>query len=306
MIRLGVVSAILPELSLAEVLDVCAREQFACVELMCWPVGRADRRYAGVTHIDVTALGEDRGAGIKKQLAQSGVAASALGYYPNVLSPDPRESEATIEHLRRVIVAAQVLEIGLVNTFIGRDWTRSLRKNWSRFREVWPPLIRFAEECGVRIAIENCPMLFTADEWPGGKNLAVSPAIWRQMFEAIPSDSFGLNYDPSHMIWQHMDPIQPLRDFAAKIFHVHAKDARINRQKLNQCGILAHPLEYHDPRLPGLGEVDWSAFFAALMETRSDVSVAVEVEDRAYEGSLENRILGIRQARRFLAQFCAS
>ena len=306
MIRLGVVSAILPELSLAEVLDVCAREQFACVELMCWPVGRADRRYAGVTHIDVTALGEDRGAGIKKQLAQSGVAASALGYYPNVLSPDPRESEATIEHLRRVIVAAQVLEIGLVNTFIGRDWTRSLRKNWSRFREVWPPLIRFAEECGVRIAIENCPMLFTADEWPGGKNLAVSPAIWRQMFEAIPSDSFGLNYDPSHMIWQHMDPIQPLRDFAAKIFHVHAKDARINRQKLNQCGILAHPLEYHDPRLPGLGEVDWSAFFAALMETRSDVSVAIEVEDRAYEGSLENRILGIRQARRFLAQFCAS
>ena len=304
MIRLGVVSAILPELSLAEVLDVCAREGFACVELMCWPVGRADRRYAGVTHVDVTALGEDNGAGIKRQLAQSGVAASALGYYPNVLSPDPRESEATIEHLRRVIVAAQLLDIGLVNTFIGRDWTRSLLENWSRFREVWPPLIRFAEERGVRIAIENCPMLFTADEWPGGKNLAVSPAIWRQMFEEIPSDSFGLNYDPSHMIWQHMDPVQPLRDFAARIFHVHAKDARIDRQKLNQVGILAHPLEHHDPRLPGLGEVDWSAFFATLMETGSDVSVAIEMEDRAYEGSLENRIQGLRQARRFLSQFC--
>jgi sugar phosphate isomerase/epimerase len=306
MIRLGVVSAILPELSLAQVLEVCAREGFACVELMCWPVGRADRRYAGVTHIDVTALGEDNGAAVKRQLAESGVAASALGYYPNVLSPDPRESEATIEHLRRVIVAAQLLDIGLVNTFIGRDWTRSLLENWSRFREVWPPLIRFAEERGVRIAIENCPMLFTADEWPGGKNLAVSPAIWKQMFEEIPSDSFGLNYDPSHMIWQHMDPIQPLRDFAAKIFHVHAKDARINRRKLNEVGILAHPLEYHDPRLPGLGEVDWSAFFAALMETRSDVSVAIEMEDRAYEGSLENRLQGLRQARRFLTQFCAS
>jgi sugar phosphate isomerase/epimerase len=306
MIRLGVVSAILPELSLAEVLDVCVREGFACVELMCWPVGRADRRYAGVTHVDVTAVGEDNGAAIKKQLAQSGVAVSGLGYYPNVLSPDPRESEATIEHLRRVIVAAQVLEIGLVNTFIGRDWTRSLSENWVRFREVWPPLIRFAEEHGVRVAIENCPMLFTADEWPGGKNLAVSPAIWRQMFEEIPSDSFGLNYDPSHMIWQHMDPIQPLRDFAAKIFHVHAKDARINRHKLDQVGILAHPLEYHDPRLPGLGEVDWSAFFAALMETRSDVPVAIEMEDRAYEGSLENRLQGLRQARRFLTQFCVS
>jgi len=305
MIRLGVVSAILPELSLAEVLDLCARERFECVELMCWPVGPADRRYAGVTHIDVTALGEDDGAKLKQQLARSGVAVSALGYYPNALSPNPGESEAAREHLRRVIIAAQALGIGLVNTFIGRDWTRSLRENWGRFREVWPPLVRFAEERGVRIAIENCPMLFAEDEWPGGKNLAVSPRIWRQMFEEIPSASFGLNYDPSHMIWQQMDPIQPLREFKAKIFHVHAKDARINRRKLNDVGILAHPLEYHDPRLPGLGEIDWSAFFAALSETGSNASVVVEVEDRAYEGSLENRILGLRQAHRYLSQFCA-
>ena len=304
MIRLGLVSAILPELSLGEVLDLCARERFDCVELMCWPVGRADRRYAGVTHIDVTALAEDGGAKVKQHLAASGVGVSALGYYPNVLSPDPRESEATLEHLRQVIMAAQELGIGLVNTFIGRDWTRSLGDNWSRFREVWPPVIRFAEEHGVRIAIENCPMLFTADEWPGGKNLAASPRIWRQMFEEIPSASFGLNYDPSHLVWQHMDPVQPLRDFAARIFHVHAKDARIDRRKLNDVGILAHPLEYHDPRLPGLGDVDWSAFFAALTEIRGDISVAVEVEDRAYEGSLENRILGLRQARRYLTQFC--
>jgi sugar phosphate isomerase/epimerase len=230
------VSAILPDLSLAEVLEVCVTERFACVELMCWPVGRADRRYAGVTHIDVAALGEGGGAQVKEQLACCGVVVSALGYYPNVLSPDARESEATQEHLRRVIVAAETLGIGLVNTFIGRDWTRSLRDNWSRFREVWPPMIRFAEDHGVRIAIENCPMLFTEDEWPGGKNLAVSPRIWRQMFDEIPSGSFGLNYDPSHMIWQHMDPIEPLREFAGKIFHVHAKDARINRKKLNEVG----------------------------------------------------------------------
>ena len=148
-------------------------------------------------------------------------------------------------------------------------------------------------------------MLFTEDEWPGGKNLAVSPRIWRQMFDEIPSGSFGLNYDPSHMIWQHMDPIEPLREFAGKIFHVHAKDARINRKKLNEVGILAHPVDYHDPKLPGLGEVDWSAFFAALTETRADVSVAIEMEDRAYEGSLENRIYGLRQARIYLSQFCA-
>ena len=158
---------------------------------MCWPVGRADRRYAGVTHIDVAALGEGGGAQVKEQLACCGVVVSALGYYPNVLSPDARESEAAQEHLRRVIVAAETLGIGLVNTFIGRDWTRSLRANWSRFREVWPPMIRFAEDHGVRIAIENCPMLFTEDEWPGGKNLAVSPRIWRQMFDEIPSGRPG-------------------------------------------------------------------------------------------------------------------
>jgi sugar phosphate isomerase/epimerase len=304
MIRLGLVSAILPELSLAEVLEVCAKERLDCVELMCWPVGPADRRYAGVTHIDVAALGDDNGAALKEQIARSGVSVSALGYYPNVLSPDPRESAAALEHLHRVIAAAGVLGIGLVNTFIGRDWTRSLGENWSRFREVWPPVVRFAEEHGVRIAIENCPMLFTEDEWPGGKNLAVSPRIWRRMFEEIPSASFGLNYDPSHMVWQQMDPIQPLREFAAKIFHVHAKDARINRRNLDEVGILAYPKEYHDERLPGMGDVDWSAFFAALAETRSSVSVAIEVEDRAYEGSLENRILAVRQSRRYLSQFC--
>jgi sugar phosphate isomerase/epimerase len=305
MIRLGVVSAILPDLSLAEVLDTCAKEKFQCVELMCWPVGRADRRYAGVTHIDVSDLNPERSSALREQIAQSGVVVSALGYYPNALSPDSQESEAAVGHLRRVIAAAQVLGIGLVNTFIGRDWTRSLDDNWARFREVWPPLIRFAEDNGVRVAIENCPMLFTKDEWPGGKNLAVSPRIWRRMFEEIPSASFGLNYDPSHMVWQQMDPIQPLREFSSKIFHLHAKDARINRQRLNEVGILAHPLEYHDPRLPGLGDVDWSAVFAALSETRSNVALAIEVEDRAYEGSLPDRILGLRQARRFLSQFCA-
>jgi sugar phosphate isomerase/epimerase len=304
MIQLGFVSAILPELSLADVLTVCAREQFQCVELMCWPPGRADRRYAGVTHIDVTTLGEgDNAAQIKEQLTASRIAVSALGYYPNLLSPDPNESQTTIEHLKRVIAAAHQLNIRLVNTFIGRDWNRSLDDNWIRFREVWPPLIKFAEDHNVRIAIENCPMLFTGDEWPGGKNLAVSPAIWHRMFDEIPSAFFGLNYDPSHLIWQHMDPIRPLHEFAEKIFHAHAKDARINRQKLNQAGILAHPLEYHDPRLPGLGDVDWSAFIAALTQTGSDVSLAIEVEDRAYEGSLDSRIQALRQSRRFLSQF---
>jgi sugar phosphate isomerase/epimerase len=190
-----------------------------------------------------------------------------------------------------------------MNTFIGRDWTRSLDDNWRRFLEVWPPLVKVAEAEGVRIGIENCPMLFTRDEWPGGKNLAVSPAIWRRMFAEVPSPSFGLNYDPSHMVWQHMDYLRPLREFAGRIHHVHAKDARIDRDRLDDVGILAAPLEYHRPKLPGLGDVDWGRFFSVLGDIGYDGPICVEVEDRAYEKTLETRKLALAQSLTYLRQF---
>jgi sugar phosphate isomerase/epimerase len=202
-----------------------------------------------------------------------------------------------------VIRAAALLGVGRVNSFVGRDPAQSVEENWARFREVWAPLVRLAEEHGVRIGIENCPMLFTPDEWPGGKNLAVSPAIWRRMFEEIPSPSFGLNYDPSHLVWQQMDPVKPIRDFASRIFHVHAKDVRVDRDRLNDVGILATPLEYHTPKLPGLGEVDWPAFFAALTDAGYTGPVCIEVEDRAYEGSLEDRKRALIQSKRFLESY---
>ena len=190
-----------------------------------------------------------------------------------------------------------------MNTFIGRDWTKSVDDNWPRFLEVWPPLIKFAEDNGVRIGIENCPMIFTADEWPGGKNLASRPALWTRMFSDIPSNSFGLNYDPSHMVWQRMGYIQPMRDFADKLFHVHAKDVRIDEDRLNQVGIMAHPLEYHTPKLPGLGEVDWGRFCSVLADVGYAGPVCVEVEDRAYEGTLELRKASLRQSHTYLRNF---
>ena len=230
---------------------------------------------------------------------------SGLGYYPNPLAPDAVEADAAVQHLRRVIEGARKLSVPVVNTFIGRDWTQSLQDNWGRFRRVWPDVVRFAEDQGVKIAIENCPMLFTQDEWPGGKNMAVSPAIWRRMFEEIPSASFGLNYDPSHMVWQQMDEIRPIREFSSRLFHMHAKDARVDRESLNDVGILATPLEFHAPRLPGLGDVDWPALFAELGRSGYRGAVCVEVEDRTFEGSLEDRVLSIRQSRAFLSQYCA-
>jgi sugar phosphate isomerase/epimerase len=296
--KLGFVSAILPDLPLAAVADFAARERFACVELMCWPVGKAERRYAGVTHVDVGRFGKDEAKRVLDAMGRVGI--SGLGYYPNPLSPDAAEAKRVVAHLRKVIEAAALLGVGVVNTFVGRDWTRPLEDNWARFRKTWPPIVRHAERHGVRIGIENCPMLFTKDEWPGGKNLATSPAVWRRLFEEIPSPAFGLNYDPSHLVWQQMDCVRPLREFAGRLVHVHAKDVRVDRERLDDVGILAAPLDYHKPKLPGLGDVDWGRFMAALGDAGYRGPVCIEVEDRAYEGSLEMRKEALRQSARFL------
>lgn len=304
--KLGFVSAILPDLPLEQVLSFAASTGYECVELMCWPVGKAERRYAGVTHIDVAGLDRDGAARIRDLVASSGVAISGLGYYPNPLAPDRAEAQVYIDHIRKVIEAAKILGLPVVNTFVGRDWTRSVEDNWVRFREVWPPLVEFAAARGIRIGIENCPMLFTRDEWPGGKNLATSPVIWRRMFEEIPNAGFGLNFDPSHFVWQQMDYLAAIREFAPRFHHVHLKDARIDRHRLAEAGILAYPLQFHTPKLPGLGDVDWGRFFSELGDTGYTGPVCVEVEDRAYEGSLELRKASLAQSYTYLRQFVAS
>jgi sugar phosphate isomerase/epimerase len=301
--RLGFVSAILPDLGLEEVLAFANAEGFDCVELMCWPKGKAERRYAGVTHVDAASLDAAGASRVKAVLGEHGVSISGLGYYPNPLCPDPAEAQVYVEHIQAVVRAAALLGVGTVNTFVGRDWTKSVDAQWPRFLETWRPLVAYAEERGVRIGIENCPMLFTADEWPGGKNLATTPAIWRRMFADIPSASFGLNFDPSHFVWQHMDYLEPLREFGDRIFHVHAKDVRVDRERLDDVGIMATPLEFHNPKLPGLGEVQWGRFFSVLSDTGYDGPVCVEVEDRAYEGSVERRKDALRQSLRYLRNF---
>ena len=301
--KLGFASAIVPDLSLEEVVGFAAAEGFTCVELMCWPKGKAERRYAGVTHVDVAGFTADDAAQVKDMMAASGVEISALGYYPNPLSADRNEAQVAIDHIKTNISAARLLGVGVVNTFIGRDPKRSLDDNWPRFKEVWPSLIKFAEDNGIKIGIENCPMLFSNDEWPGGKNLAYAPAIWRRMFEEIPSANFGLNYDPSHLLWQQIDPVKPLWEFADRIFHVHAKDARVDQSRLDEVGVLGTPLQFHTPKLPGMGDVDWGKFFSVLTDTGYDGAVCIEVEDRAYEVSLDTRKAALIQSARYLKQF---
>jgi sugar phosphate isomerase/epimerase len=301
--KLGFVSAILPELNLEQVMKFASEQGFDALEVMCWPKGKAERRYAGVTHIDVTQLSDAEIKKIKALQKKTGVTISGLGYYPNPLAADDKEAAVYIEHIKKVITASAKLGIGVVNTFIGRDPTKSLKDNWVLFDERWPEIIKHAEKQKVKVGIENCPMYFSGDEWPGGKNMAINPVIWREMFSRITSDYFGLNYDPSHLVWQMMDPAWPLLEFKDKLFHIHAKDVKVDQDKLRQVGIMATPLEYHAPKLPGLGDVHWTQFFANLTEARYNGPVCIEVEDRAYEGSLEDRKRAVIQSGRFLRNF---
>jgi len=303
MMQLGFVSAILPELSLEQVFEVAAEIGYRYVEVMCWPLSKAERRYAGITHINVNELSTGHVHSIASLQERTGVKISGLGYYPNCLSPNQEEANRSVEHLKHVIAAAPKLGLTQVNTFIGRDYTKSVDANWPRLMETWKPIVELAENCGVRIGIENCPMLFTEDEWPGGKNIATSPAIWRRLFADLGSPNLGLNYDPSHMVWQCMDYLKPMRDFIDRIYHVHAKDVRIDRHRLDDVGIFAHPKLYHTPKLPGLGEIDWGRFFSVLGDAGYRGPVCVEVEDRTYEGSLEDRTESLAQSYRYLSQF---
>lgn len=301
--KLGLNSAILADLSFEEVIDYVAENGFACVEMMCWPKGKAERRYAGVTHINVSEIDEEKAAYINNYCKSKGVEISALGYYPNPLDPDTEKSSVYIEHIKKIIKAANVLGIDTVTGFIGRDKNKTVEENLQLFKEVWTPIVKLAEENNVKIAIENCPMLFTSDEWPGGLNLATTPSIWRRMFELIPSTSLGLNYDPSHFVWQQIDYIKPIYEFKDRIFHVHFKDIKVYEDKLNDVGIMATPLQYISPKLPGLGDVDWGKYVSALTDIRYKGAACLEIEDKAFEDSLESIKKSIISSRNYMNQF---
>lgn len=301
--KLGFVTAILPDLGFEEVVDFAAATGYACIEVMCWPKGKAERRYAGVTHIDCAALTASEAERLANYCADKKVAISGLGYYPNALSPNSDEAKIAVEQIHRVIDSSKTMGIGVVNTFIGRDWKLSVDENWPKMVETWTPILEHAKTAGVKVGIENCPMLFSKDEWPGGKNLMTSPAIWRRIFQQFAGYELGLNFDPSHFIWQRMDYLAAIREFATRFWHCHAKDARLDLDRLDQVGILAHPLEFHTPKLPGLGEVNWGKFFSVLADSGYNGAVCVEVEDRAYESSLEARKASLVQSYRYLSQF---
>ena len=284
-------------------MDTASKMGFECVEVACWPQGKAERRYAGVSHINVDDTSAEYVSYIKNYASEKGVAISSLAFYPNTMDSEPEKRQASIDHLMKVINMSALLGVNMVTTFIGRMQDKTVEENIEEFKKVWPPIIKFAEEKGVKVAIENCPMLFTNDQWPGGQNLATTPAIWRELFSIIPSDYFGLNYDPSHFVWQMIDYINPIYEFKDKIFHVHYKDIKVYRDRLNDYGIMATPLKWMSPKLPGLGDVDWGKYVSALTDIGYTGCTCIEVEDKAFEGSKDRVEASLILSKRYMEQF---
>lgn len=301
--KLGVVSAIYDGFTFEEMIDDVSRNGCQCAEVACWPQGKAERRYAGVSHIDVDNTSAEYLEYIKGYCKSKNVEISSLAFYPNTMDGDLEKRENNIKHLYKVINMSSALGVNMVTTFVGRDQNKTVEENLEIFKEVWPPIVKYAEENGVKIAIENCPMLFGAEQWPGGQNLFTTPKLWRKMFEIIKSDNFGINYDPSHFIWQQIDYIKPIYEFKDKIFHTHCKDIKLYPDKLNDVGVMAYPLEYMSPKLPGLGDVDWGKYISALTDIGYDRFVCVEIEDKTFEGSKEKILDSIELSCRYLKQF---
>lgn len=298
--KLGFITSILDGWSFDEVLDIASQMGYECLEVACWPKGKAERRYAGVSHIDAERLTQHEADEILDKCREKNIELSALAYYPNTLDPNPQKRRSNIDHLKKVIDASVMLGVNLVTTFIGRDQYKSVEENLKIVSEIWPEILHYAGNRKVKIAIENCPMLFGEEQWPGGQNLMTTPEIWKKVFEILPDDNLGINYDPSHFVWQMVDYIQPIYEFRARIFHVHYKDIKLNPKKLSRVGTMAYPLSYMSPKLPGMGDVDWKEFIKALENIEYDGYACVEVEDKDFEGSSDRILDSLRLSKEYI------
>ncbi|RWM39242.1 sugar phosphate isomerase/epimerase [Mesorhizobium sp.] len=301
--KLGLLTAPFPDTALSEVADWARSVGFEALEIACWPkTSGASRRYAGTSHIDAAGISASEAKDIAASLAGKGLTISGLGFYPNPLHPDQAHREAVIDHLRKVIVLASRMGVSLVNTFCGGDASKTIDANWEDAQKVWPSIIAHAREHGVKLAFENCPMIFSYDEWPGGHNIAYSPCVWRRILEAWGGD-IGMNFDPSHLVWQMIDKERFIREFGPHMLHVHAKDLMIDHDGLYERGILSAGIGWQVPRMPGLGDINWSTIFSGLYRAGYDGPVIIEHEDRRFEGSDEKVKRGFLLARDVLRPF---
>jgi sugar phosphate isomerase/epimerase len=299
--KLGLLTAPFPDADLLAVADWTAGAGFEALEIACWPRASGEtRRYAGTSHIDVDGMTKDQASEVAGAVAERGLAISALGYYPNPLHAEAAHRERVIGHLKKVIAAAGLMGVPVVNTFVGGDRTLTVDQNWERATQVFPEIVAHARDHGVTLAFENCPMIFSHDEWPGGHNIAYSPKVWRRILEW---DGVGMNYDPSHLVWQMIDQGRFIREFGSRMVHVHAKDVMIDRDGLYENGVMSVGMGWQVPRMPGLGDVSWSDVFSGLYRAGYDGPIIIEHEDRNFEGSDEKIKRGFLLARDVLRPF---
>jgi len=258
---------------------------FRSMELSAWPD-------SSLNADNVTGR---RIAEVKKDLEEHDIEVSALGYYPNYLDPDGGKAEEAARYFYKVMELADRMGVGVVCTFAGRDPDKSIKENIPLFERVFTPFCDEAERLGLRIAIENCPMMDRFNL--RGENIAISPEVWDEMYRVVPSKALGIELDPSHMVWQGIDYIQAMYDYGDRIFHIHAKDMEINRRVLNRVGILGQAFGeitglghgWWRARLPGWGEINWPRFITALIETGYGGNVDIEHEDDVFAAAYAKR-----------------
>ncbi len=305
--KIGFLTACLDNLKLEQIVSWAATEGFKMLEIACWPdepvgkgFGEYHQEFGGPHHINVEKLDNAKAVQIKKLLEDNNIGISALAYYPNNLEPNIEMREKNHNHLKKVIDAASILGVEYVGTFIGGDKYKSIEENLEEFSKVFPAIVGYAEEKNVKIIIENCPM---HDFWKTGYNLAFSPIIWEKMFKIIPSKYFGINYDPSHLIFEMIDYLEPIKEFAERIFHIHAKDVEVYEDILKKHGIFG---EYGVTgcwwryRMPGLGEIKWRKFIDLLYEIKFDGTISIEHGDPLWWGNDEKIKEGLIIGKKFL------
>ena len=292
--KLGFLTACMPERTLAEIAAWARAHDFDALEVAAWPA-LGDRPFTA-THLDVESFGQREADAATALFDRHRLTLSSIAFYDNNLHPDPTERSAVNRHVMACIDAAALLGCPTVGTFVGRDPSKSVAENLVEAATIFAPLVDRAGQSGVKLIIENCVMEgWHPDGYPG--NLAYSPELWEWMF----SLGLYLNFDPSHLVWMGIDPVEAVRPYIDRIPHAQAKDIEVFTDRRNRFGWPGKAVARDNPwdvgwwryRVPGLGTVDWRRLVDTLYEGGFDGVLSVEHEDPVWGGSPERVETGL-------------
>ena len=303
--KLSYLTACFNNLSLEEKVKFAVEQKFDAIELSCWPVAN-DRDYSS-TDIDVAKFDSKTKEEILKLTGENNIEIASLAYYDNCLHPNTSIRENNVKHLYNVIETAGKLGVKFVGAFAGRNLDLSFEENFTEFEKIFPNIVKYAADRNVNLLIENCSMPgWHREGW--GATISYSPELWDRMFEIIPDENFGLNFDPSHLIWLGVDYIKALIDYKERVLYFHAKDTKIFEEKRSYYSIFGKQLDRENEwdygwwqhKIPGKGSVDWQKIYQTLREIGYDGYVSIEHEDLNYSENDEAIKLGLMKGKAFL------